>query len=374
MKNKLKHSLIALLSIAMISSCSKEDDEVKKEETNTTPTIETNSPPSGNYYTGILYGDIHAYPVWTADFVTFNKFTTQFESQNVSRVKVENDTVLIAYSDIHQLNYIAYAPVNALNNFKVISSSEPISEFSILNGIIIVYAVDGLNKYTGYCNLNLGMSSIQYGSVLSSTVEFSDFVNTGSAIIANHNNNSAYKMAYTTDGMTWNIPGTIDGGRFEVFGGKTWRFSALKYEYTTDTDLSSATWNTTILHLDSLNTTDTSGPFSESYLDVNSASSWRSYGRINNGGASFPALNTSTDQGLTWHTQLLTSIPNVNDNSYLDGQYFTINSLTIWNNNNTNYSFPIGVYTATNGVDFTFDNSQATIDRFNRFRHSKFVR
>ncbi|KAA3642538.1 MAG: hypothetical protein DWP98_13805 [Bacteroidetes bacterium] len=128
------------------------------------------------------------------------------------------------------------------------------------------------------------------------------------------------------------------------------------------------------MHLDSLNTTDTSGPFSESYLDVNSASSWRSYGRINNGGASFPALNTTTDQGLTWHTQLLTSIPNVNDNSRLDGQYFTINSLTNWNNNNTNYSFPIGVYTATNGVDFTFDNSQATIDRFNRFRHSKFVR
>lgn len=370
MKYSLKHTILAFLSIAIISSCSKDDD--KEEVVPETPTIETNTAPDGNYFTGVSYENNKGYAAWTTDFVTFNKFTAEF--QQVYNVKVENDTVLISYTDNNQANYIAYAPLSNLSGFKTITSAESITEFSILNGVIIVYAQDGLNKYTGYCNLNQGNTFVQYGSNLPVGTEFSGFKNTGTSIIANHQNNSTQKMAFTNDGVTWNILGSIDGGRFEVFDGKTWRFSSLNWEYTSDSDLSSATWTSVTIHSDSLNTTGTAGSFSGSYLDINSTSSWRYYGRIYNGTTAFPALNTSLDQGITWTTQLLPSIQSINDNSYLDGEYYTFNSLVILNKWHTNYQFPKGIYTATNGVDFMLDSSQTTKDRFNRIDKANYIR
>ena len=343
MKTNRTNLFIALLFIAFITSCSSDDD--KDEVAPVGPSFETNTPPSGNYYSGVLYDDLGGYAAWTADFETYNKFTDEFNQ--VYNVKVENDTLLIAYRDIHQLHFIAYAPVDNLADFKVISSSEPIEEFSILNGVIIVYAVDGLNKYTGYASLNQSMTYVQYVSTLSPTVTFSGFTNTGNAIVASHQDNAPPNMAYTTDGITWNVSATISGGRFEVFDG---------------------------LHLDSLNTTDTSGLFEGSFLDVNSSFNWRFYGSIFNGTTAYPALNISTNQGLTWSTQLLPSINSVDDHSNLYGEYYSINSLVIWKNTNTNSKFPIGVYSAANGIDFSYDSSQSAMDELSVFVNTHFVR
>ncbi len=353
MKKKYIYIVVLLISISIFSSCKKEgDDQLVPEQSNYT----INTPPSGSYYIGAKIENNYSYAYWTTDFVIFNKLTTQFSS--VGLVRVEDSTVLLTSWGDGKSN-IYYAPLSDLSSFNKVTYDYSLAEITILNGVIMVYAIDGNNNYTGYCNTKAGETSIKF-TLLPTSVWFSGFKNIGSVVVANSTTNGSSQMAYTIDGKTWNVPGTLNGaGTFDAFGGKIWRFGSSGWDFTSSTDLSTATWTNDFIDYQSRNTSDTVGSFNVGSFRVVSKNDWRIFGAINSNSGNYPCVNISTDQGQTWHkTELLKGISNFS--GYLQNMRSTTSaSLFV-----VNYQ---ELYSANNGIDFTEITDSKEIEDNNNF-------
>jgi hypothetical protein len=359
-------TLAFLAGIFFIQSCKKEDDG-----STTKPAVTVNEPPASNYIYGSLFTSFSTGTAlksnWTTDGKEFFAFTDEFTGWSENVVNICGDRLVLSYSRNSNQYVAAFAPLNDLKHFTKVNSSRMMSDVALINGVVVATASDGNNFYRGSCDTKAGESEMSFQLLPASTI-FNQLQLMGNLLICNVQTGGGQALAYTLDGINWTITNEPSSGcNYYYFDGKIWAISYNTVSTNAGTDLSTG-WTTVTLN-SLLNNSDTSGSFYPALGRIIPRSSdWLLYGSISSTstGIHYPCVNRSTDQGQTWTTIFLTGIAPYTNNSNWSGQIASTNSVLILDIQSGN-TVTDGIYSSSNGLDFTLWNDAAQIDKYHNF-------
>lgn len=347
---------LLVLSLVFIVACessgeNESSDDKKKE-------ITINQPPSGDYFIGIQQGESshESQPVWTTDYITYTQLTDEFED-GVAKLWLDNDTIVLqGFQNINgdgKYN-LYFASINDLKNFITIKSIYQVNYAAVINGVVVAYSEFG---HTGSCQV--GSTEITWQSKLPTGTEIrAPFRVSRGELIAQATINGSDGYALTKDnGLTWSFNLAAYGnGDIELIDGKSWSVDDTSWGYITSNDFANGVWTSDSFNafLEG-NTTNISGQFNVSGAKmVMHTNDWRIYGYIEKDSANmlfhYPAVNKSTNNGLTWTTSLLTGVTADPDN--IQSKVHTTSSLTIVEYSIDGTHIP-EFYSSTNGIAFT---------------------
>ena len=350
MKNRILSLMLLLAVVLSFTNCKKKETTEDIVE----PVVVTNPPPAGGDYWIINKSNTHIY--WTQDFVTFNELSTSL----IGTPYMFGDT-LVCVSNTSNAATISYGSIFNLSNFKTISSSKTFPSIGFIDGHFVAQTIDGNNYYLGYCNAKNGESNFSY-TLQQNGVYFEHFYRIRNVLMTKIHTSIGSNMAYSyfsNDSLKWMATAVPISGCNYYDGGNN---LLVGYYYgqlatTSDINLNSATWSS-ITNLNYTNTSDSIGTFNfNNFVSSPTNNSglyivnnkWKVFGYVNvsSNDHNLPAVNTSTDQGATWQTTLLTGIPSdIPPHSNINYRCLVSKTSTFIASNND-------VFKSTDGVNFT---------------------
>ena len=366
--------LVILAGLFFVQSCKKDEDDSP-----TPKTITVNQPPASNYVYGTLVTTFSTGTAmkacWTTDGKEFFRFTDEFAGWSENAVNVCSDQLVLSYSPKSDQYVVAFAPLNDLKHFTKISSSRNLTDVAIINGVVVGSANEGNNFYRGYCDTKAGETEMTFDLLPASTVFFG-YQLLGSMLICKVQTVGGNGLAYTSDGKNWTITNEpVINSSYYYKNGKITAYTSYLAASNTGTDLSTG-WVIDTLSDALMNFSDTIGQFNPTYKSIiPRGTALYSYGSIYSfkSGKHYPCANISNDQGQTWNTLLLVGIPSYSNNTNWTGNIISSSSLLIIDNVPGDGTFPEGIYSSGNGIDFTLWTNASEIENFANFFNPKSV-
>lgn len=306
---KLNTLSILILSLVLLISCKK--DKNNSDPTPVTPApVDTYNPApaGGGYY--FAKKNTSSELCWTKNFSDFNLFSSKLK--NVTTFGFGKDTFVV-FQDWN----IYFGNIYNPSDMKTITCSRYVQYLSCINNVVVCYAIDGNNYYLGYCDYKNGEREITFNFLNNGETITSPIQHTGSELIAGGYNSSVSTpfLAVTKNGKNWSYKGvpssfpTYNDAIFKNYNNTYYALNKFTIRTTTDTSFASGSWSNNIINFWP-NTSDTIGSYQSEFLHKD-GSNWVSYGCIASvaSGKYIPAKNTSTDNGATFTTTLLTGLP-----------------------------------------------------------------